>query len=575
MTSSDHHGRPKPKPRIIDDSTEQLLIECDVLVIGGGPAATWAAVSALDVENTSVVLVDKGYCGASGVAATSGVNHWLSDPNSVTREHEIKLKSSVGGDLSDHSWISSVLDEAWTQIHKLPAWGWGRVEKHSVSPSLSLPSEKTTKGKSHRPFFRGPAPDYLRFMRGQVKRRGGLILDHSPAHSLLQNALTDAVAGARGYQRQKDRSWKIISKAVILATGGTTWKSHSQGGDVNTGDGQLMAAEAGAIFSGMEFSNFQGMVPFGTSMDKNGFFVHASYWDEDGYPIEYVDLHESRLPLLEKSMRGTIYAQFTQFTPDQFDTLRANMPNFFAVVDKLGIDPFNQRFPMDWVHEGTVRGTGGVYIANTTCRTGIPGLYAAGDVAARDQIAGAATGAGGPNLSWAVATGAWSGKHGAEYASNTVLSSNFIEIGTIAKQTSPSNQSSGNPNPVLDVKTLTKRLQAEMLPLSKAVIRSEENLQQIAHSLELIWSDLASVVPQSFKEEAEYREVAGMTAMARWATASALHRKESRGMHYRADFPRRSAKFDHRTISGGLVDVWASSNIPSQSRIIEPILVSP
>ena len=47
------------------------------------------------------------------------------------------------------------------------------------------------------------------------------------------------------------------------------------GGDVNTGDGHLMAAEVGAHLSSMEFSNFYGMVPFGTSMDKNGFFRHC------------------------------------------------------------------------------------------------------------------------------------------------------------------------------------------------------------------------------------------------------------------------------------------------------------
>ncbi len=123
-----------------------------------------------------------------------------------------------------------------------------------------------------------------------------------------------------------------------------------------------MAAEVGAHLSSMEFSNFYGMVPFGTSMDKNGFFVTASYWDHLGEPIHYHDLHQSRAELLGASLRGTITAQFTQFGEEVQPALRAAMPNFFMVTDKLGVDPFNERFPMDWVQEGTVRGTGGIHI---------------------------------------------------------------------------------------------------------------------------------------------------------------------------------------------------------------------
>jgi alkanesulfonate monooxygenase len=53
--------------------------ETDVLVIGGGVAGTWAAVAAAR-EGARVVLADKGYCGASGVAATAGPGHWWVPP---------------------------------------------------------------------------------------------------------------------------------------------------------------------------------------------------------------------------------------------------------------------------------------------------------------------------------------------------------------------------------------------------------------------------------------------------------------------------------------------------------------
>ncbi len=48
--------------------------ETDVLVIGGGLAGAWAAIGAVR-SGASVVLVDKGYFGASGVTATAGPGH--------------------------------------------------------------------------------------------------------------------------------------------------------------------------------------------------------------------------------------------------------------------------------------------------------------------------------------------------------------------------------------------------------------------------------------------------------------------------------------------------------------------
>lgn len=194
-----------------------------------------------------------------------------------------------------------------------------------TNPVRSRAFRNTFRARPGERSFSGAAPDYLRFLRGKVKKSGVLVLDHSPALELLVDA-GGTVSGATGYQRQVKRPWRVDAGAVILATGGTTWKSHSLGGDVNTGDGHLMAAEVGAHLSSMEFSNFYGMVPFGTSMDKNGFFVTASYWDHLGEPIHYHDLHQSRAELLGASLRGTITAQFTQFGEEVQPALRAPCP---------------------------------------------------------------------------------------------------------------------------------------------------------------------------------------------------------------------------------------------------------
>jgi succinate dehydrogenase/fumarate reductase flavoprotein subunit len=49
--------------------------DADVLVLGGGPAGTWAALSAAE-RGARVVLADKGFCGTSGATAAAGTGVW-------------------------------------------------------------------------------------------------------------------------------------------------------------------------------------------------------------------------------------------------------------------------------------------------------------------------------------------------------------------------------------------------------------------------------------------------------------------------------------------------------------------
>lgn len=57
-----------------------LDITCDVLVLGGGPAGTWAAFEAARA-GARVVLADKGFCGTSGATAPSGTSIWYVEPD--------------------------------------------------------------------------------------------------------------------------------------------------------------------------------------------------------------------------------------------------------------------------------------------------------------------------------------------------------------------------------------------------------------------------------------------------------------------------------------------------------------
>lgn len=553
------------RPALEVDAPDRLVVRADVLVVGGGPAATWSAIAAAE-RGARVVLADKGYCGSSGVAATAGVGHWLVPPDPGRRDEEISAREEAGGFLTDRLWTEAVLDEAWDRTALIPQWGY--------RPAIRTAAPRVFEPRPGERSFAGPSPDYLRFLRGKVKRSGVLVLDHSPALELLVDA-NGVVSGARGFQRQVGRPWVVTGGAVVLATGGTTWKSRSLGGDVDTGEGHLMAAEVGAHLSSMEFSNFYGMVPLGTSMDKNGFFVRASYWDHEGRPIAYRNLHVSRAELLGASLRGTVTAQFTQFAPRDRPVLRAAMPNFFMVTDKLGIDPFTERFPIDWVQEGTVRGTGGIHLVDRDAWTGVPGLYAAGDIAARDRIVGAATGAGGPNLAWAIATGTWAGRAAARTADarGAQPARGLAGTGTLGLRAAdahrvpvdrvPAGRAGDAPHAdgaqTGPWRQVVRSVQDELLPIEKSVFRSDEGLNRSVRELDALWQRSDLLVPQSGELTAEAvrtREAAGLLAMGRWATRTALARTETRGMHTRTDHPHRDPAQTHRLLTGGLDSLW-------------------
>ncbi|TGV75313.1 FAD-binding protein, partial [Mesorhizobium sp. M2D.F.Ca.ET.145.01.1.1] len=92
------------------------------------------------------------------------------------------------------------------------------------------------------------------------------VLDHHPALELLSDG--DAIVGAGGVARQAGHDWRVDAKAVVLATGGCAFRERILGGTGLTGDGYLMAAEAGASLSGMEFTGKYTLAPYGSSLNK-------------------------------------------------------------------------------------------------------------------------------------------------------------------------------------------------------------------------------------------------------------------------------------------------------------------
>ena len=511
-------------------SNAVLTLDADVLVLGGGPAGTWAAWTAA-VRGARVILADKGYCGSSGATAPSGTGVWYVAPEEGLREAARASREGLGGHLADRRWMDRVLDQTHESVDRIAAWGY--------------PFPRDEHGVEHKTSLQGP--EYMRLMRKRVRAAGVRIFDHSPALELLVD--DGEVVGARGVSRQTGERWAVNAAAVVIATGGCAFLSNALGCNVLTGDGGLFAAEAGAELSGMEFSNAYGLSAAFSSVTKSAFYRYGSFYYEDGRPIDGAGSASGRSVIAKTLLTQPVYCQLDRAAEAIRPLLRASQPNFFVPFDRRGIDPLTQRFPVTLRLEGTVRGTGGVRIVDERCATSVPGLFAAGDAATRELICGGFTGGGSHNAAWAMSSGHWAGQGAALRAK---ASSSTRRQGHGAGQAGLHASTAAT----LDPSAVIAEVQAEVFPYDRNLFRTQRGLRESLSRLDALWTELDARPKQDAFSVVRGREAAGMVATARWMYRAASQRTESRGMHKHLDYPSLDPSQQRRLITGGLDRVW-------------------
>ncbi|WP_436529187.1 FAD-dependent oxidoreductase [Actinoplanes sp. HUAS TT8] len=516
-----------------------LDLTADVVVAGGGPAGAWAALTAARA-GADVLLLDKGYCGTSGPTAAGGTGVWYVRPDPDQRESAMASREALGGHLADRRWAARVLDQTYENMN--------RLEDEARYPFPVVGGEAQKRGVQ--------GPEYMRRMRSWIRRAGVRILDHSPVLELLTDP-AGTVAGLRGYRRQHDLEYRVRAGAVVLATGGCAFLSGALGCDVDTGDGALYAAEAGAELSGMEFSNAYGIAPAFSSVTKTAYYNFATLFRADGTHLEGAGSQGGRSVIAGELLRtGTVLCRIDQADARQQAQMRLGQPNFFLPFDRLGIDPFTERFPVTLLLEGTVRGTGGIRIADDECATTVPGLYAAGDAATRELICGGFTGGGSHNSAWAMSSGTWAGRGAARFAAGLGAGANRRRL-VAAGGRAARPVGAGAREAALDV------VREQVHPYDKNYLRHGDRLRPALAELDGVWATLRGSAAARGADAVRTRQAAAMVAHARWMYTGALARTESRGMARREDFPALDPAQHHRLTVGGLDELWVRPEPPA------------
>ncbi|OUJ13678.1 FAD-binding protein [Acetobacter sp. DsW_063] len=524
-------------------------IEADVLIVGGGMAAGWAAVSAAKA-GASVVVVDKGFMGTSGVTATAGPNHWWVPPEPALRQAAVtrRLESACG--LADSEWMARIIDITWRSIPELDAY---------------YPFSSDGNGGLFRAGLRGP--EYLRGLRHYATTLGARVLDHHPALELLARP-DGSVGGALGYDRLNRTRWRARAGAVILATGGCGFRSGLIGSYSNTGDGYLMGVEAGAELSGMEFCVSYSISPAWLST-RTLPYTGARYYDASGEELDVPagpDRQREHLLALADAFRvGPVYADLHEAPKALPNVVRQIQPATVAAFERRGLDMFRDRFEVKLFGEGTIRGTGGLRIVDTDCATSVHGLFAAGDAATREHIAGATSGGGAQNAAWALSSGVLSGRAAVSFAKKrgrAQCSGALLALGRAGLRPNVKRAS------LSDQKALQKIAHDEILDLDKALRRRKEVLAASTQTLEEAWCYTKDSVGDDGLGVVAARETAALVATARWCNAAALGREESRGMHVREDFPHSDPQMEHRRILTGLDQIRIRADVATETKAL-------
>jgi succinate dehydrogenase / fumarate reductase flavoprotein subunit len=548
--------------------------EHDVIVIGAGGAGLRAAIEAA-AQGASVALICKSLLGKAhtvmaegGIAAALG-NVWPED------NWQVHFRDTMRGGKMINNWRMAQLhaQEAPDRVLELERWG--------------ALFDRTGEGLILQRDFGGHR--YARL--AHVGDRTGLEMIRTLQYHAIHQSIDvymeckverllkdgDRIAGAVGYWRNTGQIVLFKAKAVVLATGGIgkAWKITSNSWEY-TGDGQSAALWAGADLIDMEFVQFHptGMVwppsvrgilvtegvrgDGGTLKNSKGerfmfnyipeFFKGETADNEREADAWYADKKNRRTPdLLPRdevarainsevkagrgSPHGGVFLDICTRRPA--DYIRKRLPSMYHQFKELaGVDITKE--PME-VGPTCHYVMGGVRVDADTTQATVPGLFAAGEVAAGLH---GSNRLGGNSLSDLVVFGRRAGLHAGLYAKNFAgaLRVDQAEVESAAGAMLEPFSRSGSENPY----AIQADLQEVMHSLV-GIIRNEAEMREALRKIE------------GLKERAKKVRVDGgrvynpgwhlaldlgsLLTVAECTTLAALERKESRGGHTRDDHP--------------------------------------
>lgn len=508
-------------------------INTDVLVIGGGAAGLRAAIAARK-HDLNVLLASESPVGfrnntaiSRAVIAANGIGK---EPGDSPEAH---LRDTVTGGrlINDRRLVATLTSEVRQQIHDLMEFGvnlrlrdgvpsLGRAPGHSYSRNVAIEANKGI--------------NITRPMRSHTANLGVQFMEGILVTKLLQ--IEGRVVGVLGID-DKGQVFVINARSTILATGGAGLiYLRTTNANGLTGDGYALAYEAGAVLRDMEFVQFypttrgkqsskmcmyEWLLPMGATirnslgediLKRHGINGFASVTRDMLTRIIMREITDGR------GIEGCVVFDFTTVPEESADQLyRSSSMRIERNTDRLLVAPAVHHF------------MGGVVI-NEDTETGIDGLYAAG------EVCGGVHGAnrlGGNALGETLVFGNIAGNRAATTAARREsISVPSSEITAEVERLSELSSGSGREN--LDELEQSLR---QIVWDKIGVIRDKQNLEDAQKELSALKEQLTEVSLTDHRQLYQAIKLVNMLTVSEMVCRAAQMRTESRGSHYRSDYP--------------------------------------
>ncbi len=514
----------------------------DVLIIGGGIGGLAAAITVKEQNpDTDVLIVEKQTTGWAGKATKiGGFLAFLGPNNNADKFLDFQVRTS-GHYLNDQEILAKYVGSTYKVIEQFAEWG-DKLAKTPDGNMLSFPSMFAPEYTSA--FI---DIDMMLPMRSRAKKMGTNMLNKIHVVDLLKQG--NRVIGAVGFNIVSGRFQIFMAKATILANGSCGYKVR-RFWSAGTGDGIAAAYRAGAEMRNAEYGNLYGHTVFQATdsgmvgsdflVNKLGENLSQKYMPDKGpagvfLPIQLAvglekEVAEGRGPICFEPPKSA--------PPHEFHTGLSKLEAWRERVEdkekEYGLS--NDSKPEIAV---PLHGETSCIKVDHEMRTSLEGLWAIGDTSyAGSALAGAVASppgvCPGSGIMYAVISAGWAGASAADYVSE--VSPTVPDDGDIEKTKTTvfaPMQDNMNYSPWDAISALG----AIAAPMKYNLRRSKDRLEEALGRIEKLKEKLPHLQAKDPHYLGKCHEARSMTLCAELTFRAALMRSESRGFHFREDFP--------------------------------------
>jgi len=513
----------------------QKSYHVDYVVVGSGVAGVRAAIE-LSQAGSVLVLAKSDLSESATAYAQGGIAVALSDEDEIGLHEQDTINAGDG--LCRPETVALLVEEGPKYITQLIEWGtefdragtklaFTREAAHSRSRILHAHGDSTGREISRALLARAHTIPHL----------------HLRAHAFTTGLLIEKgrAAGVRFIDETDGSLHELHAGAVLLATGGLgQLYRETTNPEVATGDGMAIAFEAGAVLSDMEFVQFH---PTALAVKGAPRFLLSEALRGEGGILRNINLerfmkryHEAQelapRDVVARAITSEMHKTDSQYvyldmTAKPKDFLEKRFPRIYSTCLSYGLDLASDLAPVSPAAHFTM---GGVK-ADLWGRTSVAGLYAAGETAA-------------------------TGVHGANrLASNSLLEGLVFgaRAGIAMMKDAPGSKKNAGHLPGVPAPKNWNNSSEKSAEKAKAKPAASDGLTQLK---ELMWKcagilrsgkELKTAIdalrsmgiPQPARNGRFDHELRNLYTLGSLIARSALTREESRGSHYRSDFPYR------------------------------------